>query len=105
MKLHELLVRHGRVIGLGFALTFLSSFGQTFFISLSGPNIRDAFGLTNGTFGLIYSVATLSSGLLMIWVGSVIDRVDVRLYATVALLGLAAAAVSLSLRPTSSCWA
>jgi MFS family permease len=99
MKLHELLVRHGRVIGLGFALTFLSSFGQTFFISLSGPNIRDAFGLTNGTFGLIYSVATLSSGLLMIWAGSVIDRVDVRLYASVALLGLAAAAVSLSLAP------
>jgi MFS family permease len=99
MKLHELIARHGRVIGLGFALTFLSSFGQTFFISLSGPNIRDAFGLTNGTFGLIYSVATLSSGLLMIWVGSVIDRVDVRLYATVALLGLAAAAITLSLAP------
>jgi len=99
MKFHELLMRHGRVIALGFALTFLSSFGQTFFISLSGPDIRDAFGLTNGSFGSIYSVATLSSGLLMIWVGSVIDRVDIRLYATTAMLGLAAAAVSLSFAP------
>src|SRR3990170_2486731 len=77
MKLHELLMRHWRVIGLGFSLTFLSSFGQTFFISLSGPDIRAAFGLTHGSFGLIYSVATLASGLLMIWVGSVIDRVNI----------------------------
>lgn len=92
-------MRHGRVIGLGFALTFLSSFGQTFFISLSGPDIRDAFGLTNGTFGLIYSTATLCSGLLMIWVGAIIDRINIRLYATIALLGLAAAALSLSLAP------
>jgi MFS family permease len=99
MKFHDLLMRHGRVIGLGFALTFLSSFGQTFFISLSGPNIRDAFGLTNGTFGLIYSIATLSSGLLMIWAGSIIDRVNIRLYATVALVGLSVAALGLSLAP------
>ncbi|MBB3021482.1 MFS family permease [Microvirga lupini] len=99
MKFHQLLKDYWRIIGLGFALTFLSSFGQTFFISLSGPDIRAAFGLTHGAFGSIYSVATLSSGLLMIWVGSVIDRVDIRLYATTAMLGLTAAAISLSLAP------
>ena len=99
MKLHELLKQQWRVIGLGFSLTFLSSFGQTFFISLSGPDIRNTFGLTHGTFGSIYSVATLSSGLLMIWVGAVIDRVDVRFYATAAMIGLAVAALSLSLAP------
>ena len=99
MKFHELLKHYWRIIGLGFALTFLSSFGQTFFISLSGPDIRAAFGLTHGAFGSIYSVATLSSGLLMIWVGSVIDRVDIRLYATTAMLGLTAAALSLSFAP------
>ena len=54
MKFHELSSPTGRMIGLGFALTFLSSFGQTFFISLSGPDIRDAFGLTHGAFGSIY---------------------------------------------------
>lgn len=99
MKFHHLLRQYWRVVGLGFALTLLSSFGQTFFISLSGPDIREAFGLTHGAFGSVYSLATLSSGLLMIWVGSVIDRVDIRLYATTAMLGLAAAAVSLSLAP------
>jgi len=100
MRFSKLFASHGRIIGFGFALTFLSSFGQTFFISLSGPDIRDAFGLTNGTFGLVYSVATLSSGLLMIWVGGAIDRVNVRLYATVALIGLALAALGLSLAST-----
>ncbi|WP_230531440.1 MFS transporter [Microvirga roseola] len=99
MTFQQLLARHGRIIGMGFALTFLSSFGQTFFISLSGPNIRDAFGLSNGGFGLIYSAATLTSGLLMIWIGSIIDRVDIRLYATAGLVGLAAATLSLSLAP------
>jgi MFS family permease len=99
MTFHDLLKQHWRAIGLGFGLTFLSSFGQTFFISLSGPDIRASFGLTHGSFGLIYSVATLCSGILMIWIGSVIDRVSIRLYATAALLGLAAAAVSLSLAP------
>jgi MFS family permease len=99
MKFHELLMRHGRMIGLGFALTLLSSFGQTFFISLSGPDIRQTFGLTNGGFGLIYSTATLCSGLLMIWVGAVIDRISIRLYSTIALTGLALAALSLSLAP------
>ena len=99
MKFHELVRQHWRIIGLGFALTFLSSFGQTFFISLSGPDIREAFGLTHGSFGLIYSMATLASGLLMIWIGGAIDRVDVGLYATAALLGLAAAALILSFAP------
>lgn len=99
MKFHELLKQHWRAIGLGFALTFLSSFGQTFFISLSGPDIRNAFGLSHGSFSLIYSTATLVSGILMIWIGSIIDRVSVRLYATIALLGLAMAAISLSFAP------
>ncbi|MBM6594886.1 MFS transporter [Microvirga pudoricolor] len=99
MKLHDLLARHGRVIGLGFGLTLLSSFGQTFFISLSAPDIRATFGITHGGFGLIYSAATLTSGLLMIWIGGVIDRVRVGLYVTIALVGLSLAAAGLSLAP------
>ena len=66
MKFHELLKRHWRAIGLGFALTFPTSFGQTFFISLSGHDVRAAFVLNHGVFGLVYSVASLASGILMI---------------------------------------
>jgi MFS family permease len=99
MNLRALLATHGRVIGFGFLLALLSSFGQTTFISLSVPGIRAAFDLSNGEFGALYSVATLASGLLMIWAGGVIDRVSVRTYAAFALSGLCLAALSLSLAP------
>ncbi len=76
-----------------------SSFGQTFFIALSGPGIREAFGLSHGGFGAIYSAATLTSGLLMIWAGGVLDRVSTEVYASVALGLLALAALGLSVAP------
>ena len=99
MKLRVLLADHGRIIGFGFALALLSTFGQTTFISLSAPDIRASFGLSHGGFGAIYSTATLVSGLLMIWVGGILDRVSVRRYATVALSGLGVAALGLSFAP------
>jgi MFS family permease len=99
MKLRTLLADHGRIIGFGFLLALLSSFGQTSFISLSVPDIRATFGLSHGAFGAIYSTATLVSGLLMIWVGGVLDQVSVRRYAGVALAGLCLAALGLSFAP------
>lgn len=99
MRLRALLALHGRTIGFGFLLALMSLFGQTTFIAVSAPDIRAAFGLSNGGFGALYSTATLASGLLMIWAGSLIDRVNVRLYAAVALGGLALAALGLSLAP------
>jgi MFS family permease len=99
MTYRDLLRAHGGTVAFGFCLAFLSSFGQTFFISLSGPDIRAAFGLSNGAFGTIYSAATLASGFLMIWAGGILDRVSTRLYAAVALGGLAGAALCLSVAP------
>jgi MFS family permease len=99
MHLRTLLATHGRVIGFGFLLALLSSFGQTTFISLSVPGIRTSFDLSNGSFGAIYSAATLASGLLMIWAGGIIDRVSVWTYAAFALSGLCLAALGLSLVP------
>ena len=52
-----------RFLAFGFALAFFSSFGQTFFLSLFAGEIRAEFGLTHGTWGLVYSLATLASGL------------------------------------------
>ncbi|MEM6487875.1 MAG: MFS transporter [Pseudomonadota bacterium] len=55
-------------------MTFSSSFGQTFFISLSAGGVRDAFGLSDGDWGGIYTVATLSSALVLSQVGKLADR-------------------------------
>lgn len=57
----------------GFFLCFFSSFGQTFFISLSGGHIRSEFGLTNGEFGTLFMTATLFSALCITQLGKIVD--------------------------------
>lgn len=96
MTYRDLVRRHGGTVAFGFCLAFLSAIGQTFFISLFGPEIRAAFGLSNGGFGAVYSAATVASGMLMIWAGGVLDRVSTASYALVALMGLGLAAFGLS---------
>lgn len=81
--------RNGRLLAFGFLLTFCSSFGQTFFIGLFSGEIRGAFGLTNSTFGGLYSAATLCSALVLPMAGGLIDRVPLRTYAAVICAGLA----------------
>jgi MFS family permease len=64
-----------RWLAAGFLLTFASAFGQTWFISLSAPFIKQEYRLTDGSWGSLYTVATLSSAALMFWRGSAADRV------------------------------
>lgn len=52
-----------------------SSIGQTFFIGLFGAEFRAAFELSDAQFGLLYSCATLVSGLSMFWLGAMVDHV------------------------------
>lgn len=63
-----------RWLAAGFLLTLFSFFGQTFFIGLSGNELRARFDLTKGQFGLLYMVATLASALTLPWLGRTIDR-------------------------------
>jgi len=81
----------------GFLLCFGSSFGQTFFIALSGEAVRERFDLSHGGYGNLYSLATLASGFSMLWLGALLDRIDLRLYAALALGGLATACVLMAL--------
>ena len=68
------LVRNFRWLVAATILTFLSSFGQTFFISLFGKEIRGEFGLTDGQFGSLYMFATLVSAVALVFVGKVVDH-------------------------------
>ena len=61
----------------GFLLTFFSSFGQTFFISLSAGSIRSEFGLSHGEFGTLYMLATLASALVLTQFGRIVDVMSV----------------------------
>ncbi|MBR0551520.1 MFS transporter [Stakelama marina] len=64
---------NARWIGGGFLLTLFSSFGQTFFIGLSGNDIRATFHLSGGEFGGLYMLATLGSALTLPWLGRTLD--------------------------------
>lgn len=90
-----------RLLAFGFLLCFASSFGQTFFIAVFGAEIRAAFDLTSGSFGAYYSAATLASGLSMIWLGGLVDRIDAGRFAAVVILGLAMASLAMALNPTA----
>jgi len=82
---------NARFLAYGWLLTFGSSFGQTFYVSLFGAQIRADYGLSHGDYGLYYSIATVLSGLGLIWIGKRVDEVDLRPYTVAVLLGLAAA--------------
>ncbi|MEX0405216.1 MFS transporter [Aquibium sp. LZ166] len=80
----------------GFLMTFFSSFGQTFFISLSAGDIRAEYGLSHGDFGLIYMIATLGSALTLPRLGQIVDRHSARRVAFFIMPMLALAAVMMS---------
>ena len=66
-------------------------FGQTWFVSLFGGDIRAEFELTHGDFGAIYSLATLASAVTLVWVGRLIDRVPLLTFSCGVFAGLAVA--------------
>ncbi len=75
---------------------FASSFGQTFFISLSGGEIRRAFGLSDGDFGLIYMGVTLASAVSLVWLGKLADRWSFRRVVSLAVPALALGALGMA---------
>ncbi len=85
-----------RLLLFGFLLSFWSTPGQTFFISLFSGAIRDELSLTHGEFGGIYSLATLLSACVIIWTGSLIDRIDLKKFSLIIVCGTALGCISLS---------
>lgn len=85
-----------RWLGAGFAMLFASSFGQTFFISLSSGEIRRELNLTDGEFGLIYMGVTLASALSLTSMGKLADTKALRIVVSMTAIGLVLGAVALS---------
>ncbi len=100
MSYLRFLAAHPRFLAFGFALAFFSSFGQTFFISLFSDDIRATFEMSHGDFGLVYSLATLASGLTLIRLGRKIDFVDLRWFTAFLCAGLVAACLGMAVAPT-----
>lgn len=80
----------------GFLLAMFSGFGQTFFISIWGAEIRGAFNLSHGGFGLVYMTATLASAATLPFVGRLLDVTSVAVSSALVISMLAVAAVTMS---------
>lgn len=84
-----------RQVSFGWLLTFLSSFGQTFLISLYVPEIVRAFEISEGTFGAIYAGCTLAASFIMLTVGHTVDHKPVKTVTAFTIISLALANIIL----------
>ena len=78
-----------KVVIFGFIFTFFSSFGQSFFLGIFNPSIRNELSITHGQFGSVYASATLLSSFILIWVGKKIDDINISKFAFFVILLLA----------------
>ena len=85
-----------RWLGAGFLLSLSSSFGQTFFISLFSRDIRETFGLSDGDFGWLYSLATLASAVTLVWLGKLADSKPLAPLSAISTAGLALMALGMA---------
>lgn len=80
------------LIVFGAFMCLISSVGQTYFISLFGGELRAAFGLSHGEFGLVYMIGTIASGATLILFGRIVDVLSLNGSTFIVLAGLAAVA-------------
>ena len=90
------LLQNARWLGAGVSLCFLSSFGQTFFISIFAGEIRAEYGLSHGGWGAIYSLGTTLSAIAMVWAGTLTDHYRVRVLGPAVMIGLTCACLAMA---------
>ncbi len=91
--------RNCRWLAAGFLLSLFSSFGQTFFIGLSGSAFQSKFDLSAGEFGFLYMAATLASAATLPWLGRTLDVVRGGKVAALVMPGLAFACLLIAWSP------
>lgn len=85
-----------RFLSAGMVISFSSSYGQTFFVSLFAAQIMAAYSLSDGEWGAVYTVATTASAIVMFWAGAVTDHFRVRVLVWIVMPGLALTCVWMS---------
>ena len=93
------ILQNSRWLTAGALLTLISSFGQTYFISIFAGEIRTAFDLSHGDWGAIYGFGTFASAIVMIWSGGLTDVMRVRHLGPIVLATLAASCLFMAFNP------
>ncbi len=79
MRAYGIFLRdHFREVSFGWLLTFYSSFGQTFYISLFVPFLLTELEISKGLFGGIYAAATVIASFILLGIGSRVDYQPVK---------------------------
>ena len=97
--MYNFIINNLRWLTAGALLTFLSSFGQTYFISIFSGEIRNTFNLSHGDWGLIYGFGTFASAIVMIWAGGLTDIMRVRKLGPIVLCALSASCLFMAFNP------
>ncbi len=93
------LINNSRWLTAGALLTLMSSFGQTFFISIFAGEIRSTFDLSHGDWGAIYGFGTFASAIVMVWAGGLTDIMRVRQLGPIVLAALSASCLFMAFNP------
>ncbi|MEP1962691.1 MFS transporter [Tateyamaria sp.] len=83
----------------GALLSLLSSFGQTFFISIFAAEIQADFSLSHGGWGTIYALGTMASAATMVWAGSLTDIFRARTLGALVFGMLAVSCLAMAVNP------
>ena len=92
----ELLKLEWRFLTYGALMSFWSSIGQTFFISLFSLEIRTELSLSHGEFGGFYAIATMVSAATLFWLGKLADKLTVFRLSLITIITLAISALFFS---------
>ena len=95
----KFIVNNSRWLAAGALLTLMSSFGQTYFISIFAGEIRSAFNLSHGNWGAIYGFGTFASAIAMVWAGGLTDIMRVRRLGPIMLAALATSCLFMAFNP------
>lgn len=99
MEYFQLFFSNRRLLTFGILLTFFSGFGKTFLLSQYIPFLLNEFNLSNTGFTIIYALATIASGISIIYIGKLIDSTELKKYAAMITFGLIGSTLLLSFAP------
>ncbi|MBU2870701.1 MFS transporter [Colwellia sp. E2M01] len=96
IKEYTAFIKHSwPILVFGMMTVFMGNFGQSFFVSWFGNSFQEGLGLSATSYGSAYSMATLASGLLLMWIGGRVDDVPLEKFIIFCTIGLCAAALTL----------
>ena len=96
LQLFRFMYQHGSHLAFGAILMAMSSFGQTYFVSLYGQDLRQAFGLNDGGLSGLYAAGTVMSAVTLTRLGRMIYYITTRRFTLAVTLLLITACLLVS---------